>query len=149
VFCTRIFGFDSGHRVLGHENKCKYLHGHRYTAHITTRCSELDYLGRVLDFGEIKELFSKWIDMFWDHNMILHPSDPLLQLSCALAADIFNRNPYIMPDCNPTVENLARVLLQECDRLVREIQSYPELRVSHVRLYETPNCYSDYPNPTL
>ena len=52
---TRRLEFDAGHRVLGHEGKCKNLHGHRYSAEITVTAPDLDGLGRVIDFGVIKE----------------------------------------------------------------------------------------------
>lgn len=159
--CTRILEFDAGHRVLGHENKCKFLHGHRYKAEVTVRGPDLDNLGRVVDFGVIKNLIGGWIDWHWDHNLILHPDDPLATLyqqwinecdienpaeSAVLGHQIFcNRDPYIMPaGTNPTAENLAQELLEHAAKILPE-----HLHVLEVKLWETPNCYSVYHNPLL
>ena len=42
--------------------------------------------------------------------------------------------------CNPSVENLAREVF-----LAQQIlfEQYPMLRVWHLRIYETPNCWTD------
>ena len=80
---TKKIEFDYGHRVLGHEGKCCYLHGHRGVAEVTVCAVDdggVDDLGRVVDFGVVKEVIGGWIDEKWDHNFLLHKDDPL----CAL-----------------------------------------------------------------
>lgn len=79
-YITRRFEFDSAHRVLQHESKCRHIHGHRYKLELTLRCPNLDKLGRVLDFSEVKRAFGDWIDRYWDHNVLLNPDDPLTGL---------------------------------------------------------------------
>lgn len=141
---TRIFGFDAGHRIVGHESKCANLHGHRYTAHVTVLANDLDPLGRVVDFSVVKELVGRWIDENWDHNMILHEADAIFRLSETDQQTIFGwKSPFIMPpDQNPTAENMAKVLLEN-SQYQFELRKHKHLRVMRVRLYETPNCYAD------
>ncbi|NBU05839.1 MAG: 6-carboxy-5,6,7,8-tetrahydropterin synthase, partial [Sphingobacteriia bacterium] len=55
IECSRKIDFDAGHRVIGHQNKCQYLHGHRYSLEITATALELDELGMVADFGVLKK----------------------------------------------------------------------------------------------
>jgi hypothetical protein len=52
---VRRIAFSAGHRVHGHESKCRHFHGHNYVAyfHALPRRG-LDPLGRVIDFGVIK-----------------------------------------------------------------------------------------------
>lgn len=142
---TRKLEFDAGHRVLGHEGKCATPHGHRYVAELTVSADALDSLGRVIDFSVIKTLVGGWIDANWDHTMILHPDDPLLQY-CGL---IGPRPPYVIPrrddgpfqsDGNPTAENMSKYLFGVAGELLRP----HGIRVEAVRLYETPNCWADY-----
>lgn len=76
---TRHFEFDMGHRVHKHESKCAYLHGHRYGVDVTCTAQELDVIGRVIDFAEVKRIVGQWIDDNWDHNVMLHEDDPLLR----------------------------------------------------------------------
>lgn len=166
---TRRFEFDYGHRVLGHEGKCRHLHGHRGRAEVTVSASELDDLGRVIDFSVIKEKVGSWIDEHWDHNLLLHPEDPLWALfnceriDCRFAgggmvpvgpdALFAGKEPYKMPDqhneaqdeivrCNPTAENMARCLYVVARNLLPRA-----LKVIRVRLWETPNCSAEYPDP--
>jgi 6-pyruvoyltetrahydropterin/6-carboxytetrahydropterin synthase len=151
---TRKFTFDAGHRVLGHSGKCRHLHGHTYTAEVTVQADTLDSLGMVVDFGVIKEKVGEWIDENWDHNLILNRTDPLLRLMTDVKigpASLANfvkfvkdevlaaRWPYVLPALlNPTAEVLAKLLCEQAQYLL------PDFVVTHVRMWETPNCYADY-----
>ena len=142
VTITRTFGFDAGHRVLGHEGKCASLHGHRYTAEVTCSAAGLDQLGRVIDFSKVKEVVGGWLDSHWDHTMILHHMDPMTQAyrtnSREVREALFGpRTPFIM-DCNPTAENMAVLLLSVANDLLKPFG----IRVVHIKLYETPNCWA-------
>lgn len=139
---TRRIEFDAGHRLVGHESKCAYLHGHRYAIEVTARASDTDDLGRVIDFGVLKGEIGWWIDDRLDHNMILNPDDPLVPTDVGERVRIFGtRAPFIMPRrwANPTAENIARVIFQESLDI---LQGY-DLTLSKIRVYETPNCYAD------
>lgn len=126
--------FDAGHRVLGHGGKCKHLHGHRYVAEVEIASDALDELGMVIDFSEVKCLVKNWIDANWDHNLLLNPDDPQrLHLDATE-----ERRPYIMPHGNPTAENLAAVLWEECRKI------FPRLTIASVTIWETPNCRAEY-----
>ena len=132
--CTRRIAFDAGHRVLRHESKCRNVHGHRYVADITVTAPELDAIGRVVDFGVVKEFVGGWVDSAWDHGYIGHPDDPLLSIIEKRGLKV-----YRMPSgCNPTAESMAEVLGIQAQELL------PDLIVSQVRLYETPNCWADW-----
>lgn len=136
---TRRLDFDYGHRVLGHESKCARLHGHRGVADITVDSLGLDSLGRVIDFSQIKLKVGKWIDEELDHNMLLHPDDPLLLCDPIIFA---GKAPFIMPAYakNPTAENIAHVIF---DKAV-ELLNGGGLSVYRVRVWETPNCHADH-----
>ncbi len=155
---TRKIEFDAGHRIIGHESKCRHLHGHRYVAEITVSSLGLDDVGRVIDFSVIKLRVGKWIEDAWDHNMILHPEDPLVVLWNSQYGeegysfkdpkewDLFaGKDPYVMPvdHPNPTVENMAAVLYENSKRLIEPQDGIP-LTVERVRLFETPNCWADH-----
>lgn len=135
ITCTRLIQFDAAHRVMNHESKCKNLHGHRYVLEITVTAKDLDNLGRVIDFGVIKEVVGKWIDDNFDHNVILHQADR--NLGEAISENT-TQNIYYLP-YNPTAENIAKYLLEEiCPKLL----AFSDVRVKSIKLYETPNCYA-------
>lgn len=134
VTCTRIIEFDSAHRVMGHENKCKFLHGHRYVLEVRAETDGLDNLGRVVDFGELKTIIKTWIDEYLDHNVILSIEDR------NLGKDIENttKQKIYYLTTNPTAENIALHLLN--DIIPRLLIGKPFI-VNKLKLYETPNCY--------
>lgn len=136
VNCTRKIEFDAAHRVIGHENKCKYFHGHRYVVEATFEADMLDTVGRVIDFGCIKEKLGGWIDDNWDHTAILSVEDKALGEA---VAQLTKQNIFYLPS-NPTAENMAAYLFEEvCPSLFKQAG----LRCTKIKLYETPNCYSE------
>ena len=134
--CTRRIEFDAAHRVMNHESKCKNLHGHRYVIEASFAAKDLDMLGRVIDFGVIKEVLGQWIDDNWDHATILYAQDKTLGKAIS---DLTGQVIFYLP-ANPTAENMADYLLHEV---------CPALFASHnvtcvrLKLYETPNCYAE------
>jgi 6-pyruvoyltetrahydropterin/6-carboxytetrahydropterin synthase len=125
---TRQIDFCYGHRLLFYDGKCKYLHGHNGRAVITMETPELDSRGMVLDFTDIKNVVSRWIDENLDHRMILHRDDP------AVAALKQMGEPLYLIDVNPTAENIARLIF---DYSVS--QGFP---IVEAQLWETPNCFA-------
>ena len=134
-FCTRRLAFDSAHRVMRHESKCKNLHGHRYVAEVTACSSKLDTLGRVIDFGVIKEVLGSWVDEKWDHGTIVNQDDGEIINLC----NEQNWKLYILKN-NPTAENMAEHLYLKGNELLLPYG----VSVSSIRVYETPNCWADF-----
>ena len=132
--CTRKIEFDAGHRVIGHQNKCKFLHGHRYVLEVEISSNALDELGFVEDFGEIKTIVKTWIDQYFDHNMILSIEDKALGAEIEKAT---GQAPYYLQH-NPSAENIALHLMQE---IMPKLFADKTCWVSKIKLYETPNCY--------
>jgi 6-pyruvoyltetrahydropterin/6-carboxytetrahydropterin synthase len=159
ISCTRRIQFAYGHRVMGHENKCRHLHGHNGVVLMTavrTDCGDIapgavtpradqatDHIGRVIDFAVLKAIVGGWIDAHWDHAFIYYEHD--LSVLAALAA--FDRheaepsgwsNTFALP-YNPTAENMARYLL---DVVCPEILKGTDVRVVEVTMWETENCFA-------
>lgn len=106
ITVERYHDISMGHRVVGHENKCRHLHGHNYRIHFTCTANELDDLGRVIDFSLIKAHLCEWLEINWDHKMVLWQEDPLLeQLKDIVPEDI------VTIPFNPTAEQLAQYLV--------------------------------------
>jgi 6-pyruvoyltetrahydropterin/6-carboxytetrahydropterin synthase len=127
---TREIDFCYGHRLLNYEGKCKHLHGHNGKAVIVIEAAELDPRGMVLDFSDIKQVVSTWIDDNLDHRMILcreDPAVPLLQQQ---------NEPLYLIDRNPTAENIAREIFK-----FTAAHGFP---IVECRLWETPRCYATY-----
>jgi len=121
---------------MRHESKCAHLHGHRYVVDITTAASQLDELGRVVDFSVVKRVVGAWIDDTLDHGTIVNREDFALISLCKAEGWKF----YTLPE-NPTAETLAHHIAFVAGQLLER----HAVRVVSVRVYETPNCWADYP----
>lgn len=136
---TRKFEFCAAHRLLEHKGKCRFIHGHNYTA-IVTLTGPTNELGVVCDFGDMKDTIGRWIDEKWDHNIILHEDDPLLKNQTIVGGlspveDVFaDREPFVM-NCNPTAENMAAELAR-----VVNLHTAPSLKLLGVTIRETERC---------
>lgn len=131
--CTRRIQFCAGHRVWRHETKCAHLHGHNYVAYFHAEGTELDELGRVIDFGVLKERLGGWIDEHWDHGFILHRED---EEAVRLVGALPGQKLFLL-DGNPTAENIALHLLEE---VAPRVLADTGVEVVEVVLWETENC---------
>lgn len=127
---TKKIEFCYGHRLINYEGKCRNLHGHNAVVEVDIDAAELDALGMVIDFGEIKARLAAWIDAHLDHQLLLCERDPLLAPLRAHDQRIF-----VMAE-NPTAENIARVIF--------DAAKGAGLPVAEVRLWETPSSCAGY-----
>ena len=134
ISCTRKLWFCAGHRVKGHEGKCRHLHGHNYIVYITAQ-AELDSIGRVIDFSILKQKFGDYIDKNFDHGFLLWDIDREAIESVSLVG---RQKLFLLP-YNPTAENIAKFLLEKS----AEILGTDEVRVTSVKIYETENCFAE------
>lgn len=63
------FTFSAGHSIRGHTGGCENLHGHNYRVRIHLEAEELDPLGMVMDFADLKALAAEILGPF-DHRVI-------------------------------------------------------------------------------
>ncbi len=140
ISCTKRIEFDAAHRIIGHNSGCQMVHGHRYAVELTFASSNLDAMGMVIDFKEIKSRFKTWIDINFDHNIILHRNDKVL----GSAIEEYTGQKVFYLDYNPTSENIAYYLF---NGVLKEVFSdapqYVELCRS-IKVFETPTSYSCY-----
>ena len=122
--------FCYGHRLLNYEGKCRHLHGHNAKAEIELSSEELDKMGMVYDFSEIKQSVKKWIDDNIDHVMLLNKEDEIIPILEELGER------YLAVDGNPTAEFISKMIFEQVDSL-----GYP---VTSVRVWETPNSNAEY-----
>lgn len=119
----------AGHRVVGHESKCRHLHGHNYVFHFHVAPFKrynkeamnnryaLDDVGRVIDFSVVKSTLCEWLEKNWDHKFLHWEEDLLIAglvyakcgLKTALSEqdDLDFMSSLVPLPFNPTAENLA------------------------------------------
>ena len=127
---TKTIDFCYGHRLLDYAGKCRNLHGHNGLLEVDVESNELDDLGLVMDFNEIRDVVKGWVDDNLDHRMLLCRRDPVAPVLTEMGEPL-----YLMDD-NPSAENISKLIYLE----VRK----QGLKVSEVRLWETPTSYAAF-----
>ena len=112
--------FSSAHQLRGYKGKCENLHGHNYKIEIYARGRELDNIGLLVDFGELKDAADEVVQ-YLDHRNI-------------------NELPPFDAELNPSAENLARYILERVASRVGD----ERVRVYKVRCFETPTSVATY-----
>ena len=127
---TEIVEFCYGHRLLRYKGKCAHLHGHNGRVEIELASSSLNEQSMVADFSDISRIVQEWIEKNLDHRMLLHRDDPLVAVLRK------HDEPIFLMDSDPTAEAIARVIF--------EYAASQGLKVSEVRLWETPGSVASY-----
>src|SRR6185436_99922 len=63
------FTFAAAHAIRGHTRGCQNLHGHNYRVRVHVAAAELDGLGMVMDFADLKAVMEEILGPF-DHQVI-------------------------------------------------------------------------------
>lgn len=134
---TKVLTFDAGHRLSDYEGKCKNLHGHTYTIEITIE-GELNELGMVMDFSDLKELYKNIVESKFDHKTLIFKDDPLNK---TLARAVPNEW-LVLLDYNPTVENIAHDIFN----MLNSEFNQKSIKLSKIKLWETPNSFAEVTN---
>jgi 6-pyruvoyltetrahydropterin/6-carboxytetrahydropterin synthase len=104
--------FDAAHALIGYPGECRNLHGHTWDIEVSVRGSELDEVGIVYDFKDLKSNLMGILDQF-DHKYLneVPPFDSM----------------------NATAENLARVIYEQLSALLPE-----GIELVEVAVWESP-----------
>jgi 6-pyruvoyltetrahydropterin/6-carboxytetrahydropterin synthase len=116
------FDFSAAHAIRGHTRGCQNLHGHNYRLRVHVAAGELDELGMVIDFADLKEIVSEVAGPF-DHRVI-------------------NEIPPFDQE-NTTAELLARHVHSEVSRRLAE-RTGGRAAVTRVEVWETPTSCAVY-----
>ena len=128
--------FCAGHRLHRHGGKCEFFHGHNYVADFYVTADEVDDVGRVIDFADLKRLFKGWLDEHWDHGFVLNEAD---ENGIQAIKQVEPSKYYVLPN-NPTAENMASYLLNEvCPRLLADTG----VTATKVVIWETDESFAE------
>jgi 6-pyruvoyltetrahydropterin/6-carboxytetrahydropterin synthase len=117
---TVTTSFSAAHRLREYDGNCERLHGHNWKVEVGLAGRRLDKLGMLVDFRTAKAAVSRAINEL-DHAY-LNDLPPFTEQ-------------------NPTTENLAR---QICERVGAALPSNADVRVAHVRVWESEGCAATY-----
>ena len=114
--------FAAGHALRGYRGKCENPHGHNYKVCITVAGEELDAIGLLFDFKDLKAAMGQVVERF-DHQY-LNDLEPFQRL-------------------NPSAENMAKYFYDEVGTLLQQ-QTNGRVRVKEVKIWETDTTTATY-----
>lgn len=136
IIAERYHDISCGHRVVGHEGKCRFLHGHNYRIHFSLAADALDDIGRVIDFSVIKSRLCMWLEDNFDHKFLIWEQDEMLSQLQAITAESLVVVPF-----NPTAENIARYLVEViAPKQLEDLQ----VKLIACKVEETAKCSASY-----
>jgi 6-pyruvoyltetrahydropterin/6-carboxytetrahydropterin synthase len=112
--------FAAGHALRNYRGKCENVHGHNYRCQVTVEGEELDEIGLLVDFVELKRVVHAVLDRM-DHQW-LNDYPP------------FDR-------INPSAENMAKFIY---DEVSLGLGTRPGVRIGQVKLWETDTSSAIY-----
>jgi 6-pyruvoyltetrahydropterin/6-carboxytetrahydropterin synthase len=92
----------------------------------------------VMDFADVKSLAMEHLVNRWDHAFLVYEGDAKVREFLDSMPD----HKTVVLNRIPTVENLAAIAFDVLAN-VYDAHYGVNLRLSRVRLYETPNCWAD------
>jgi len=116
---TVVRTFSAAHSLRGYRGLCEALHGHNWRVEITAAAAELDKLGMVIDFKELKASVDEVLERL-DHRYLneIPPFDTL----------------------NPSSEHLAKFVYEQVAEKIKN----DRVRLVRCRIWESDNTYSTY-----
>lgn len=116
-------GFAAAHQLRNYRGKCENLHGHNYKVQVTVEGEDLNSIGLLADFTELKGALRE-ITEFLDHKF-LNEIEPFTVI-------------------NPSAENVAKYI---ADRLQSQLDagaSEVPVFISAVKVWETDTSTATY-----
>ena len=112
--------FAAGHALRNYHGKCENLHGHNYRVRVTLQGAELDSIGLLVDFVQVKKLMQTVVDRL-DHQFLneLPPFDAQ----------------------NPSAENIARYFY---DEISGGLRGDGRVTLRQIKIWETDTTSATY-----
>jgi len=114
--------FAAGHALRNYRGKCENVHGHNYRCQVTVEGEQLDEVGLLVDFVELKRVVHSVLDRL-DHVWLndFPPFDTI----------------------NPSAENIAKYFFDQTNAHLGGVTS-GRVRVKDVTIWETDTTTARY-----
>jgi len=113
--------FSSGHALRGYKGKCENVHGHNYRVQVTLEGPQLDSIGLLVDFTQVKQVVREIVKRL-DHQFI-NDLEPFTVV-------------------NPSAENMAKYFYDEVSRQLKDLPL--GARITDIVVWETDTTSAQY-----
>jgi len=111
--------FDAAHFIRNYDGDCAKLHGHRWNVVVCIEGEQLDHLGMLIDFSDVKQSIRGKLKLL-DHSLLNDlPS-------------------FGLEGVNPTAENIARFVFTELKKDLVLV----EKRLAWIQVNESPDSWA-------
>lgn len=115
--------FSAGHSLREYKGKCENVHGHNYRVRVTVEGAELNAIGLIVDFVDLKKQVRAIVERL-DHQYI-NDLEPFTIL-------------------NPSAENLAKYFYDELMKQFAGTNGKSPVRIAEVKIWETDTSTATY-----
>jgi 6-pyruvoyltetrahydropterin/6-carboxytetrahydropterin synthase len=115
--------FAAGHALREYKGKCENVHGHNYRVQVTVEGGQLNRIGLLVDFVELKRVVREVVDRL-DHQFI-NDLEPFTVL-------------------NPSAENMAKYFYDEVSHRMNQPGFDTSARISQIKIWETDTSIAVY-----
>jgi 6-pyruvoyltetrahydropterin/6-carboxytetrahydropterin synthase len=109
--------FSAAHKLRGYKGKCEELHGHNWKVEVFISSEELDKIGMVVDFKELKFVLAQILNKL-DHSYV--------------------NNLAYFKKVNPTSENMAKYIFYRLEPRIKN------LKLKKVTVWESDTSAASY-----
>ncbi len=90
--------FSAAHSLRGYKGRCENLHGHNWKVRVHAAAEQLDSLGMVIDFEELKTALAAIVGTFDHQNLnLVAPFDKINPTSENIAKYIYDQASEMLP----------------------------------------------------
>ena len=115
--------FAAGHALREYKGKCENVHGHNYKVQITVEGEQLNRIGLLVDFVELKRVVREVVDRL-DHQFI-NDLEPFTVI-------------------NPSAENMAKYFYDEVSKKMDGSNGEASTRIAQIKIWETDTSIAVY-----
>jgi 6-pyruvoyltetrahydropterin/6-carboxytetrahydropterin synthase len=108
--------FAAGHSLREYKGKCENVHGHNYRVRVSVTGPELNPIGLIVDFVDLKKQVRSIVDRL-DHQFI-NDLEPFTVI-------------------NPSAENIAKFFYDELMKSFSGDNGKAPIRIAEVKIWET------------
>lgn len=133
ILKVRGLYFSAGHRIVGHEY-CYRPHGHTYFVEMTyiPVTDELDEMGMIIDFGDLKGGLKQYLKNNWDHMTIIQDNPEEIDAWSELFNKLKVNLIYLKPLKHTTAEHMQEIMEKDLAEM------FPDAEQIIVELFEGP-----------
>jgi 6-pyruvoyltetrahydropterin/6-carboxytetrahydropterin synthase len=115
--------FSAGHALREYKGKCENVHGHNYRVQVTVEGEQLNRIGLLVDFVELKRVVREIIG-YLDHQFI-NDLEPFTRI-------------------NPSAENMAKYFYDEVSLRMTPSTEGTAARIAQIKIWETDTSIAVY-----